>query len=138
MKVNLNNYYYYYFRFVPHIKLTGFRCIDQKRLPSVSHGQKVLIIHFLDDDAERLQAEDGDPIGAGQELEELLLVFIGQTVEDGPEVDNGRVIFVITLLETEIDINYNWKFFFCSVLQVFTQGQKKPHFNGLNSILRKD
>jgi len=109
------------------IKLTGFRCIEQKRLPSVSHGQKVLIIHFLDDDVERLQAEDGDPIGAGQELEELLFVFVVQTVEDGPEVDNGGVIFVITLLETEIDENYTWNFSF-AVLQVFNQGKKLTPF----------
>ena len=72
----------------------------------MSHGQVVLVIHFLDDNVERLKAEDGDSIGASQELEELLLIFVFQTVEDGPKVDNGRMIFVITLLEKKIK-NHN-------------------------------
>jgi hypothetical protein len=69
----------------------------------VSHGQVVLVVHFLDDNVERLEAEDGDSIGACQELEELLLVFVFQTVEDGPKVDNGWMILIVTLLETEIN-----------------------------------
>ena len=70
----------------------------------MSHGQVVLVVHFLDDNVERLEAEDGDSIGACQELEELLLVFVFQTVEDGPKVDNGWMILIVTLLETEINL----------------------------------
>ena len=60
--------------------------------------QEVVVADLLEGDVERLQAQDGNPIGAGQKLEELFLVVVAQLVEHWPEVYNRRVVFVVTLL----------------------------------------
>ena len=68
----------------------------------MSHRQEVVIVGFLDGDSEGLEAEDGHPIVAGQELQELLLVLVAEVVKDGPKVDDGRVVFGVALLDGRI------------------------------------
>ena len=65
----------------------------------MSDWQEVVVADFLDGDGQRLQAQDRNPISAGQKLEELLLVVVRQLVEDRPKVHNRRVVFVVALLE---------------------------------------
>ena len=43
--------------------------------------QEVVVADLLEGDVERLQAQDGNPICAGQKLEELFLVVVAQLVE---------------------------------------------------------
>ena len=53
---------------------------------------------YLNLECQSLHPADGNPVAAGQEEEELLLVLQAEVVmEDGPEVDNGRVVGGIAL-----------------------------------------